>query len=67
MEEYEKLYCHETDRCHHQQPERKQVGKFAATFEEAGKKSSSNVQFKFWEHENHPILLETTEVYDNCL
>ena len=37
------------------------------TFEEAGKKSSSNVQLKFWEHENHPVLLETTEVYDNYL
>ena len=30
MEEYEKQHCHETDRCHHQQPERKQAGQFAA-------------------------------------
>ncbi|MBC7510866.1 MAG: transposase [Ferruginibacter sp.] len=37
------------------------------TFEEAGQKGSSNVQFKFWEHENHPVFLETTEAYDNCL
>lgn len=37
------------------------------TFEEAGRKSSSNHKFKFWEHENHPILLETTAMYNQRL
>lgn len=33
-------------------------------FEEEGKKSSSNNKFKFWEHENHPVLLDTTKIFD---
>ena len=37
------------------------------TFEEAGKKSSSNFRYKFWEHENHPVLLESTEMYNQRL
>jgi hypothetical protein len=36
-------------------------------FEEAGKKSSSNFRYQFWEHENHPVLLETTEMYNQRL
>jgi len=34
------------------------------TFEEAGKRSSSNFRFKFWEHENHPVLLNNTAIYN---
>lgn len=37
------------------------------TFEKEGKKSSSNFRFKFWEHENHPVLLDTTEKYNQRL
>ena len=37
------------------------------TFEEAGRKSSSNFRYKFWEHENHPVLLDTTEMYNQRL
>ena len=36
-------------------------------FEAEGKKSSSNFRFKFWEHENHPILLDWTMAYDQRL
>lgn len=36
-------------------------------FEAEGKKSSSNFRFKFWEHENHPILLENAIVYNQKL
>jgi putative transposase len=32
-------------------------------FEMEGKKSSSNFRFKFWEHENHPVLLNTETMY----
>ena len=37
------------------------------TFEEAGKESSSNFKYKFWEHENHPVLLDTTEIFNQRL
>jgi putative transposase len=37
------------------------------TFSEAGKSSSSNFKYKFWEHENHPVLLDTTEMYNQRL
>jgi len=37
------------------------------TFEEAAVKSSSNTRFKFWGHENHSILLESTEMYNERL
>lgn len=37
------------------------------TFKDAGKKSSSNINFKFWEHENHPVLLDTTAIYNQRL
>ena len=35
--------------------------------ETEGKKSSSNFRYKFWEHENHPVLLDTTEMYNQRL
>jgi putative transposase len=36
-------------------------------FETAGKKSSSNYKFKFWEHENHPILLDNSILFNQRL
>ena len=36
-------------------------------FEAEGKKSSSNFKYKFWEHENHPPLLNTTQMYNQKL
>ena len=36
-------------------------------FEAEGKKSSSNFRFKFWEHENHPILLDSAFVFNQRL
>ncbi len=33
-------------------------------FEAEGKKSSSNFRYKFWEHENHPVLFDSTEMYN---
>jgi putative transposase len=36
-------------------------------FEAKGKKSSSNFRFKFWEHENHPVLLDSTFAYNQRL
>jgi putative transposase len=33
-------------------------------FETAGKKSSSNFRFKFWEHENHPVILDSDIVFN---
>jgi REP element-mobilizing transposase RayT len=36
-------------------------------FETEGKKSSSNLRYKFWEHENHPVLLDSTEMYNQKL
>ena len=36
-------------------------------FETEGKKSSSNYKYKFWEHENHPVLLNTTQMYNKQL
>lgn len=33
-------------------------------FETEGKKSSSNFRFKFWEHENHPILLDNAAIFN---
>ena len=37
------------------------------TFEGAGNKSSSNFKYKFWEHGNHPVLLDSTEMYNQRL
>ena len=37
------------------------------TFEEAGKKSSSNFRYQFWQHENHPVLLENTMMFNQRL
>lgn len=36
-------------------------------FEQAGKKSSSNFRYKCWEHENHPVLLDSTMMYNQKL
>ena len=36
-------------------------------FESEGKKSSSNFRYKLWEHENHPILLDSVFVYNQRL
>jgi hypothetical protein len=33
-------------------------------FEAEGKKSSSNFRFKFWEHENHPIQLDSDVIFN---
>ena len=38
-----------------------------ATFEAEGQKSSSNVRFKIWQHENHPILLDSIFLYNQKL
>ena len=37
------------------------------TFEREGKKSSSNFRFKFWEHENHPVLLDSVVMFNQRL
>ena len=37
------------------------------TFVTEGKKSSSNFKHKFWEHENHPVLLDRTAMYNQRL
>jgi hypothetical protein len=34
-------------------------------FEAAGKKSGVNFKYQFWLHENHPVLLNTTEIYES--
>lgn len=36
-------------------------------FESEGKKSSNNFRFKFWEHENHPVLLDSIIIYNQRL
>ena len=38
-----------------------------SVLEAEGKNSSSNYRFKFWEHENHPILLDTDIVFNQRL
>ena len=37
------------------------------TFATEGKKSSSNFKHKFWEHKNHPVLLNSTAMYNQRL
>ena len=32
-------------------------------FEKNGKLKKSNFRFQFWQHENHPVLLNTKEMY----
>jgi len=32
-------------------------------FEKNGQRMKSNFRFQFWQHENHPILLNTKEMY----
>ena len=34
-------------------------------FEKNGKKMKGNFRFQFWQHENHPILLDTKEKFIN--
>ena len=36
-------------------------------FEEAAIKGKTKTRFKFWEYENHPILLDSTEMYNQRL
>ena len=36
-------------------------------FEQAGEKSSSNFKYKFWQHKNHPELLDNTKMYNQKL
>jgi putative transposase len=36
-------------------------------FQQQKKSSSSNFKYKFWEHENYPVLLDTTEMYNQRL
>lgn len=48
-------------------PEESRRKSLLHTFEEAGMNSSSNFQFKFWEHENHPVLLNTSTMYNQRL
>ena len=48
-------------------PKESRKEKLLHTFEAAGKSSSSNFRYQFWEHENHPVLLETTEMYNQRL
>ena len=36
-------------------------------FESEGKNSSSNFRYKFWKHENHPVLLDSLFVYNQRL
>ena len=33
-------------------------------FEKNGKRQKSNFRFQFWEHENHPVLLNKIEMYN---
>jgi len=33
-------------------------------FEKNGKANKSNHRFQFWQHENHPVLLNTKEIFD---
>ena len=48
-------------------PKESRKEKLLNTFEAAGRKYSSNTRFKFWEPENHPVLLENTEMYNQRL
>ena len=36
-------------------------------FEKHGKANKSNYRFQFWQHENHPILLDNVEMYNQRL
>ena len=33
-------------------------------FEKNGKANKSNFRFQFWQHENHPVLLDTNEMLE---
>ncbi len=45
-------------------PEESRKENMLNVFESEGKKSSSNFRYKFWKHENHPILLDSILVYN---
>ena len=51
-------------RRHYQQPKKSSKEYILNLFEVEGKKSSSNQQFKFWEHENHPVFLDSDLLYN---
>ncbi len=36
-------------------------------FEKHGKANKSNYRFQFWQHENHPILLDNSKMYNQRL
>jgi putative transposase len=36
-------------------------------FEKHGKANKSNYTFQYWQHENHPILLDNLEMYNQRL
>ena len=36
-------------------------------FEKHGKANKSNYRFQFWQHENHPILLDNLKMYNQRL
>ena len=43
----------------------RQTGEYMLNlFEAEGKKSSSNFRFKLWQHENHPLLLDSDIVFN---
>ena len=67
MAQLKELHRHEANRCHHQELKRKQERIPASCIGERRKKSSSNFRYKFWEHENHPVLLDNTEMYNQRL
>ncbi len=46
-------------------PQESRKGWMLDLFEKNGLKNKSNYRFQFWEHENHPILLDT-EIKFSC-
>ena len=51
-------------RCIKEEPAESRRNWMLWLFESQGERSSSNVNFKFWQHENHPILLNSNEMTD---
>ena len=48
-------------------PKESRKENFLNIFESEGKKSSCNFRFKFWEHENHPVLLDSELLFNQKL
>ena len=48
-------------------PKESRMENILNAFELEGKKSTSNFRYKFWQHENHPILLDSTLVFNQRL